>query len=405
LAKTNLSNEQSMVRWIKQPDGSYKHDFSIVERYLDTAIRRLKKPPRVVVWIHDRPFYRSEAQTMFVAGQKVPYAPEVDLLPFTELDPATGQTHDGNAPKWGTPEARAFWKPVFDGLKRVLAQRGMERSMIFGAAVDGYIGPKCFADCKALAPEVAWFSRAHHIYAVKNLSYFNWGSWGYSGADVLAVNWDSDGTEGGHYRWRAPTWKTSIPVTTGAWSMHQCAAPIMFRVAAESLLLGNNGTWDRNTPAIHGIGCQGADFWPVLKTDVPGGMSYTYYRSLMDCYTYDNGIDQSFGTIALLGPGREGPVATCHLRLLQEALQDAEVRTFVQDAILDHPDLLGPDLLRRCKQLCDDRTRRLHYASVWKGWFSKPSFSPVFDAAEWNRNSEQLYALTTEVAKALGTAR
>ena len=49
--------------------------------------------------------------------------------------------------------------------------------MIFGAAVDGYIGPKCFADCKSLAPDVAWFSRAHHIYAVKNLSYFNWGCW------------------------------------------------------------------------------------------------------------------------------------------------------------------------------------------------------------------------------------
>ena len=32
LAKTNLSNEHSMVRWIKQPDGSYQHDFSIVER-------------------------------------------------------------------------------------------------------------------------------------------------------------------------------------------------------------------------------------------------------------------------------------------------------------------------------------------------------------------------------------
>jgi hypothetical protein len=404
LAKTNLSNEHSMVRWIKQPDGSYQHDFSIVERYLDTAIRRLKKPPRVVVWIHDRPFYRSEGQSMFVAGQKVPYAPEVELLPFTELDPATGQTHERNAPKWGTPEAREFWKPVFDGLRRILAQRGMERSMIFGAAVDGYIGPKCFADCKSLAPDVAWYSRAHHIYAIKNLSYFNWGSWGYSGSDVLTVNWEPDDTEAGHYRWRTATWKTSIPVTTGAWSMHQCAAPIMFRVAAESLLLGNSGTWDRNTPAIHGIGCQGADFWPVLKTDVPG-YNFSYYRSLVDCYTYDNGIDHSFATITLLGPGKQGPAPTCHFRLLQEALQDAEVRMLVQDAILDHPEQLGPDLVRKCKQLCDDRTRRLHYASAWKPFFAKPYFPPVFDAAAWNSNSEQLYAATAEVAKALRTVR
>jgi hypothetical protein len=47
----------------------------------------------------------------------------------------------------------------------------------------------------------------------------------------------------------------------------------------------------------------------------------------------------------------------------------------------------------------------LHYASVWKAWFSKPYFSPVFDAAAWNSNSEQLYAVTAEVAKALRTVR
>jgi hypothetical protein len=106
-----------------------------------------------------------------------------------------------------------------------------------------------------------------------------------------------------------------------------------------------------------------------------------------------------------LGPGKQGPAPTCHFRLLQEALQDAEVRMLVQDAILDHPEQLGPDLVRKCKQLCDDRTRRLRYASVWKAWFSKPNFSPVFDAAAWNSNSEQLYAVTAEVAKALRTVR
>ena len=111
--------------------------------------------------------------------------------------------------------------------------------MIFGAVVDGYIGPKCFADCKSLAPDVAWFSRAHHIYAVKNLSYFNWGSWGYSGLDAPTVNWDPDHTETGHYRWRTATWKSSIPVTTR--SLDDASgrvAPIMFRLAAESLHAG-----------------------------------------------------------------------------------------------------------------------------------------------------------------------
>ena len=398
LAKTNLSNEQSMVRWIKQPDGSYKHDFSIVEQYLDTAIRHLGKQPRVVFWIHDRPFYRSEGQSMIVAGRNTPYAPDVELLPYTEVDPATGETRERNAPKWGAPEARTFWKPVFDGLRRLLVQRGMERSMIFGAAVDGYIGPKCLADCKALAPDVDWYSRAHHIYAVKGLSYFNWGCWNDNGSDILVVNWDPDETETGYYRWRTAGWKASIPVTTAAWAMHQRAPPVMFRLAAESLLLCKGGSWGSTPAVVHGIGCQAADFWPVLKTEVLYGKVYgfTYYRSLLGCYTNDNGIDFSRSTFALLGAGKEGPAPTCHLRLLQEALQDMEVRIFVQDALLDHPDKLGPDLARRCKELCDERTRRLHYASFWK-----PNFAPGFDAAGWNRNSEQLYAVTAEVVKAL----
>ena len=53
----------------------------------------------------------------------------------------------------------------------------------------------------------------------------------------------------------------------------------------------------------------------------------------------------------------------------------------VQDAILDDPEQLCPDLVRKCKQLCDDRTRRLHYALAWKPFFAKPCFPPVFDAA------------------------
>jgi len=36
VAKTHLANEQSMVRWVKQPDGSYKYDFAVFEKYLDT---------------------------------------------------------------------------------------------------------------------------------------------------------------------------------------------------------------------------------------------------------------------------------------------------------------------------------------------------------------------------------
>ena len=52
ICDTNMGNDESMVRWIKQPDGSYKHDYSVMEKYLD-AVEKYQGRPTVVcfqVW-------------------------------------------------------------------------------------------------------------------------------------------------------------------------------------------------------------------------------------------------------------------------------------------------------------------------------------------------------------------
>lgn len=41
ISRTNGSNEHSMVRWIKQSGGSWKHDFSVVEQYVGLAVKYL----------------------------------------------------------------------------------------------------------------------------------------------------------------------------------------------------------------------------------------------------------------------------------------------------------------------------------------------------------------------------
>jgi len=38
------SNAQSLIRWIKQPDGSYKHDYTIFDKYMDTVAKSIGKP-------------------------------------------------------------------------------------------------------------------------------------------------------------------------------------------------------------------------------------------------------------------------------------------------------------------------------------------------------------------------
>ena len=39
ICETNLGNEQSMVRWVKQAENKYGYDFSIMDKYLDLVAK------------------------------------------------------------------------------------------------------------------------------------------------------------------------------------------------------------------------------------------------------------------------------------------------------------------------------------------------------------------------------
>jgi len=395
LARSNLSNDYSMVRWIKQADGTHKPDFRIVERYVELAAKHLGKKLMVVFWVHDWPFYRSEMTDGLWTGLR--RKPGGDLpLPCTEVDPA-GKLGEIQAPQWGTPEAITFWKPVIEGCTSLMKKRGMEKTMLFGTLTDARMPDKLMADCKTLAPDVLWYMRVHRNYCSNRIGYLNWAQWILSGADVMTVNFDPEQADSRYYRWRSPANNIPMRVTTGAWLMNPPANPVVFRLAAETVMLRA----PENT-AVHGIGCQGADYWPVLKKSEDKNV---ICDSLLERYTGDGGIDQSMATYAFFGPGKDGPVPTAHLRLFQAALQDFEARMFVQDALLDHADKLGPDLARRCKETCDERTRQFHHYSACTtciGSYSYIFFDSTFNEEWYDKNTAQLCRLTAEVAKALG---
>jgi len=53
ICDTNMGNDESMVRWVKQADGSYKHDLSVMEKYLDAVIKYQGKPTVVCLYVWD----------------------------------------------------------------------------------------------------------------------------------------------------------------------------------------------------------------------------------------------------------------------------------------------------------------------------------------------------------------
>ena len=90
--------------------------------------------------------------------------------------------------------------------------------------------------------------------------------------------------------------------------------------------------------------------------------------------------------------------------MLQEGLQEAQARVFVQDALLDQEAKLGPDLAKRARDLCDERTRTLTYLANFRyndGEGSMPRARLIPDPAAWDEAAVRLYRMADEVAKAL----
>ena len=392
-AKTHLGNPYSMVEWVKQADGSYRCDTHIAERYLDLAIKHMGKIPTVCLYVSTRSQYGFQSA--------------VDQPIVTEMDPATGKLKDMLPPKWGTPAARTFWKPVIEKMRGILAKRGLENSMFFGYLADG-IGPaegnssgmsNHFADLRAISPQTKWIASSHWpplswragptLRGPDFLGALSW-MWG----PLLSVSWmDENDTPWWKpsYGWRDRT----VPLTMLAGSRSRnptlvndhCPNVTRWRVAPEAVLLSKKS--DGYT--YQGFGPWGADFWGN------------------ECVTFDSYHNVGLSETPvrwLVGPGQDGPVPSCRTRMLQEGLQEAEVRIYVQNALLDPGSKakLGTDLARRCREACDERTRNFTYMSSFRYSDSAeamPRQRLIPDVAAWEDASVRLYRLADEVQKAL----
>jgi hypothetical protein len=401
VAKTHQGNRHAMVRWVKQADDSYKADTSIAERYIDTAIKHLGKIPVVCLFIAQRNQYCGPNNT--ASDQPI----------CTELDPKTGELKDLLPPKWGTPEALKFWQPLLDKLRQFLASRGLQDSMMFGYIAQDFgpvspgnpMGmPNYFSDLWQMAPNTKWMITTHNspramrVGKLKHVDILGGHSWMF--ATVNNAKWMDESDTSmwkPRYGWRDRTFPFFMLAASR--SRHptldndHCAQANRLRVASEAVLLSQAGgsTWQ-------GFGSWGADFWGNEWYAVAGGKG-NQGATFADC-----GLSESTA-LWFVGPGEAGPVPTSRTRMLQEGLQEAEARIFVQDALLDQEQKLGPDLAKRAKELCDERTRMFSYLANFRyndGEGSMPRLRLIPDPAAWDDAAVELYRLADEVQKALG---
>jgi hypothetical protein len=380
--KTHLGNEHSMVRYVKQEDGSYKPDFSIAERYLDLALKYFGKPPVVClyVWEYNSGFgwHAPENDPKFNKAQK-------ESLGFTVLDPKTGTLSEGQTPYWGTKECQSFWRPVVEGLREVLKKRGLEKSLMLGLAGDARPPRIAETDFRTIVPDVKWVLQSHP-YQEK--------LWAQP-LGLGAFVWGARSLEPKHANELQFGWK---PKKSG---MIYCNFP------RGGFTIGNNPEHQHYfvegclAAGMDGASRQGADFWSV---DVGGRRPV--------CVAGRYGVLPGAVCLATCGnpcwlsAGRSGPISSASFELVREGIQECEARIAIEKALAD-PALcakLGAELEKRCREVLADRVNlilaigQIYGITCNENKVTVPDYAPL----DWQAQSERVFAAAGEVAAKLG---
>jgi hypothetical protein len=346
-------NPESLVRWVKQPDGTFKHDFTNFDRYLDMVAKAVGTP-RVLALNH---FTK--------------YDPKVSCL-----DPATGKITALDTPK-DLAGAYAFWKPVYDEIRKKLKARGWLEQTTLGAQLQNSLpGPGEVFLGNKLWPGAEWSFTCHRMAAefigaapadlndifakIANLDLGKVQAavrvlkeggnadkeLQAAGLTAAQVNWapvrHSDYTQGNgrHTDTKRPLYlgprhdATAFNPRTAFWGCGENLPEVRRLVEAVVYQKG-----------VDGVGEQGVDLFP-LKTKL-GGYGHSPTKPGTHWPNYDPYMR------ALLYPGPDGPVATERFEMFREGLQLMEIRMFLERAVAEKK--VNPELWKRAAAVLAER--------------------------------------------------
>jgi hypothetical protein len=348
--QTNLSigfcgraNPESLVRWIKQPDGSYKHDFTPFDKFLEMVGKSIGTPNtlRLNCW----------------GG------------PVTVLDPATGKLTSMNPPEG--EEGYRFWKPVFDEiLKKVKARGWLEQTTLGCNIHSGVPSPAQVDFAHKLWPEGTWSWTSHA--AGEGMKFKG------SATNLLMTVRHADGV------WMVtPTGK--LPPL---WALDG-PRPITYCNTVRHVVNDNSAVREVRRLVEFGALLSGYDGVSEFGADV-----FPLPKAVGGYYLPEVSVGANWGnsnsTMALLYPGPEGPVATERFEMFREGVELCEAILFVRGAI--HRNLLSPPLKERAERDLGER-----HQTFAQGFFMPRYMQAAEDA--------KLLDLAGEVARELDSRK
>lgn len=393
ICETHFGNPESMVRWIRDGE-KWKHDFSVVEKYLDLYIKRVGKPQFVCFYAWDH--YAGGAHFGNDAGGSG------KPIRVSRLDPDSGKVETIDGPPHGGSGSEEFWKPVMDGLRERLKTRGIgDSAILVGIGGDLLPSKATVTLFHTVAPYARWMVNAHGP-ATRLYDKVDVGClvhvWAAGRAPDPDKAPDRAWKKNRYYGWTEEQVITVFPRFGGrGWFMYPPLwwdAPLgVYRAVCEAAISAPSGMRGMN-----GVGRLGADFWPAIK-DAKGNRQVLLNRypgSNWSQLTVNNAVAD------LLSPGPDGARSTVRFEILREGVQECEAKIFIEGALLDKDKAarLGEEMAKKCDEVLKERLRCILRSDPdQKGW--------EWFAAEsgWQDRAEQLFSAAAGLAAKLGDGK
>ncbi|MBN2582859.1 MAG: hypothetical protein JXL80_07290, partial [Planctomycetes bacterium] len=377
LRNTNQGNSESMVRWIRQEDGTYKQDYSIMEKYLDLAQENLGEVKLVVFYAWDAYMVLSFRKNSYVerpteAGQaQQRWDMRQQGVVVTMLDEATGKTEPGGLPQYTAPESKALWQPVYAELRKRMERRGLGDVMALGLVNDLEPSREEVEFLKDVSGNIPWVCHAHF----RRTHGRPWPN-----SLIRSV---------GDVRYEAHAYNLMYHVNPEAEPIRGWRVPELRVYLDRFGLLNGRALRIRQMPQLNitgdqrGLGRVGGDFWPVFR-DSRGRRSGQVFNRYPENHWRGLNISNY-----LLAPGVEGPVASARLENLREGLQECEARILIENALLDEASAkrLGDDLAKRARKVLD-----AHQWAMWRSYWTNEEQLKMMGAISGRSIYEAIWA-------------